>query len=161
LALQVLTQQLFYGKQKFAVELADAENILFLVTYADWQPEWPQVVAGIIQALPKMPQGKSRAHNAIKLPHADAVATAVSPREAFYGAKETVSLTAAAGRICAESIAFYPPGIPVILPGEIFTKTIIQYCQEMLPYHLVIHGAADKSLATVRVLQDGHREVKS
>jgi hypothetical protein len=39
-----------------------------------------------------MPQGKSRAHTSIKLPHADAVATAVSPREAFYGEKETVSL---------------------------------------------------------------------
>lgn len=148
-------------KQKFAVELADAENILFLVTYADWQQEWPQVVRGIVQALQKMPQGKSRTHTSVKLPHADAVATEVSPREAFYGEKETVSLAAAAGRICAESIAFYPPGIPVILPGEIFTETIIQYCQEMLPYHLVIHGAADKSLATVRVLKDRHRGVKS
>jgi arginine/lysine/ornithine decarboxylase len=78
--------------------------------------------------------------------------TAVTPREAFLGRGETVAVERAVGRISAESIAGYPPGIPALLPGERITAEVIGYLREITRAGARLHGAADPSLATVRVL---------
>ena len=50
---------------------------------------------------------------------------ACSPREAWMAADETVPLSEAEGRVCAETVGRYPPGIPLIAPGEIVTGEIL------------------------------------
>ena len=83
------------------------------------------------------------------------VTEAVVPlRSVFYGKKKRISLTEAAGYICAEPVSFYPPGIPVILPGERFTSEIIEWCSFMKSLGLPVSGPADVSLQTVRVLAE-------
>jgi arginine/lysine/ornithine decarboxylase len=77
---------------------------------------------------------------------------AVPMRTVFYGKKKTVPLSGAVGLICAEPISFYPPGIPVILPGERFTDKIVAWCCLMKQQGLPVSGPADTSLQTVRVL---------
>ena len=77
---------------------------------------------------------------------------AVPMRTVFYGKKKTVPLSGAVGLICAEPISFYPPGIPVILPGERFTDRIVAWCRLMKQQGLPVSGPADTSLQTVRVL---------
>ena len=52
---------------------------------------------------------------------------AMLPRDAFFAPKETVPASQAAGRICAEQITPYPPGIPVIIPGERITAELLDY----------------------------------
>ena len=59
----------------------------------------------------------------------------------------------AAGRIAAETIAFYPPGIPVICPGEVFTEEICRYIEAMQAAGLKVTGAADASLRTLGVIE--------
>ena len=54
------------------------------------------------------------------------------PRDAFFAAKETVSAGKAVGRICAEQITPYPPGIPVIIPGERITTELVDYLRSGL-----------------------------
>ncbi|WP_328848025.1 Orn/Lys/Arg family decarboxylase [Mycolicibacterium austroafricanum] len=49
----------------------------------------------------------------------------LTPREAFFAADETVALADAAGRIAAEAITPYPPGIPVVMPGERLGKDVV------------------------------------
>jgi arginine/lysine/ornithine decarboxylase len=51
--------------------------------------------------------------------------TVLTPREAFFAADEAVSLQAAAGRIAAEAITPYPPGIPLVMPGERLDADVI------------------------------------
>jgi lysine decarboxylase len=75
-----------------------------------------------------------------------------SPRAAALGKKTTVELAAAAGRTCAEMVMFYPPGIPLLMPGEMITQETIDVCRKLLaagahPY------ASDTTLETVRVVQ--------
>jgi lysine decarboxylase len=60
----------------------------------------------------------------------------------------------AAGRISCESIAGYPPGIPALLPGERITDEVIAYLRELTTAGARLHGAADPSFTTVRVLVD-------
>lgn len=76
---------------------------------------------------------------------------AMTPREAFLGAQEVVPAAQAAGRIAAESLATYPPGIPNVLPGERLTAETLAYIQSTLEQGGSVRGASDRLLRTVRV----------
>jgi lysine decarboxylase len=78
--------------------------------------------------------------------------TAVTPREAFLGPGETVPVDDAVGRISCESIAGYPPGVPALLPGERVTAEVVAYLRELTSAGARLHGAADPTFATLRVL---------
>jgi arginine decarboxylase len=80
--------------------------------------------------------------------------TAMSPRDAFLGEGETVPVDEAVGRISTESIAGYPPGIPALLPGEQITREVVIYLKELTSAGARLHGAADPTFTTVRVLAD-------
>ncbi|HEY4850668.1 MAG TPA: ornithine decarboxylase, partial [Streptosporangiaceae bacterium] len=77
---------------------------------------------------------------------------ALPPREAFFAPNETVSATAATGRISAELVAPYPPGIPVLAPGEIITGAALSALRAALAEGGRIAYAADPSLATFQVV---------
>ena len=52
---------------------------------------------------------------------------AVSPQSAFYAEKEALPLSRTVGRVCSEFVMCYPPGIPILAPGEEITEEILQY----------------------------------
>jgi arginine decarboxylase len=82
---------------------------------------------------------------------------AMTPREAYLGAQEVVPAAQAAGRIAAESLATYPPGIPNVLPGERLTAETLAYVQNTLELGGSVRGASDRLLRTVRVVVEGGR----
>jgi arginine decarboxylase len=75
----------------------------------------------------------------------------MTPREAFLGLQEVVPTDAAVGRVAAESLAAYPPGIPNVLPGERLTKQTLDYVRETMRQGGTLRGASDRSLRTARV----------
>jgi lysine decarboxylase len=77
---------------------------------------------------------------------------AMTPRDAYLGAQEVVPAAQAAGRIAAESLATYPPGIPNVLPGERLTAETLAYVQKTLELGGSVRGASDRLLHTVRVV---------
>ena len=159
-------------KEGIAVELTDPQNVLFLVTYADWAPvKWQDTVDRICKTLKKlMPSAnplqarsveqvneanKAEAEREKALNREMPVTEAVVPmRRVFYGKKKSVPLAEAENYICAEPVSFYPPGIPMILPGERFTAEIIEWCSLMKSIGLPVSGPADVSLQTVRVVEE-------
>jgi arginine decarboxylase len=78
--------------------------------------------------------------------------TVVPIRDAFLGLGESVAVDQAIGRISCESIAGYPPGVPALLPGERVTREVVTYLRELTHAGARLHGAADPSFATIRVL---------
>jgi lysine decarboxylase len=78
----------------------------------------------------------------------------VPPREAFLGATEVVAVDDADGRVSAEAIAGYPPGIPALLPGERITAEVIAYLRELRDAGARLHGASDPAFRTICVLRD-------
>ena len=143
-----------FREARVAVELVDAYNVLFLVTYADVTTDYDEALARIAAVLNKM-QAQKRAPlqlaAAAKVPQTQAV---LPLRDVFYRAKKAVPLAQAAGKICGEQVSFYPPGIPVLLPGELVTEEIIAYCRAQKELGLPVSGPADSSLQTIRIIAD-------
>jgi arginine decarboxylase len=76
----------------------------------------------------------------------------MTPREAFLGHQEAVPLGDAVGRVAAESLAAYPPGIPNVLPGERLTAETLDYIRQAIDHGGSLRGASDRSLTTLRVV---------
>jgi lysine decarboxylase len=78
----------------------------------------------------------------------------VPPRDAFLGDAVGVPVDQSVGRVSAETIAGYPPGIPVLLPGERITAEIIGYLRELRAAGARLHGASDPEFRTICVVAD-------
>src|SRR3954469_24782193 len=76
----------------------------------------------------------------------------MAPRDAFLGPQEVVSADAAVGRVAAESLAAYPPGVPNVLPGERLTSPSLEYIRRALDHGGSLRGASDRMLRTIRVV---------
>jgi len=81
--------------------------------------------------------------------------TIMSPRDAFFASNETVAADAAVGRVSAELVAPYPPGVPVLAPGELVTADALAALREVAADGGRIAYAADPTLATFQVVRDG------
>jgi arginine/lysine/ornithine decarboxylase len=77
---------------------------------------------------------------------------AMTPREAYFHRQEVVPAEQAVGRIAAESLATYPPGIPNVLPGERLSAETLAYVRQTLELGGSVRGASDRLLRTVRVV---------
>jgi len=75
----------------------------------------------------------------------------LTPREAFLGPQEVVPFDDAAGRIAAEGLAAYPPGIPNVLPGERLTAETLDFIRESVAHGGYVRGSSDRGLKTLRV----------
>lgn len=76
----------------------------------------------------------------------------ITPRQAFYSQTITVNQTEAINRISGETICPYPPGIPLIMAGEVITQGAIASLNEIINYGGIITGASDGTLATLKVI---------
>jgi len=76
-----------------------------------------------------------------------------SPQEAFYAEKELLSLQAAKGRISSELAMCYPPGIPIIAPGELVTQEAIDYIQYAKEVGCNVSGTQDEDVEQIYVLK--------
>jgi arginine decarboxylase len=79
---------------------------------------------------------------------------AMTPREAFLGRQDVVPVREAVGRVAAESLAAYPPGIPNVLPGERLTAATLDYIQQAIDHGGSLRGASDRALRTLRVVAE-------
>ncbi|WP_036485319.1 aminotransferase class I/II-fold pyridoxal phosphate-dependent enzyme [Myxosarcina sp. GI1] len=79
--------------------------------------------------------------------------TAISPREAFFAESKAVPIEQASDRICTELICPYPPGIPLLMPGEKITIRTIDYLQQIASLGGMITGLSDPTLKTIKVIE--------
>lgn len=106
----------------------------------------------LIEALHSLPEGVLPPQMALTEPPWPE--TVVSPRDAYLGKKESVPLTRAVGRIVAEMVAPYPPGIPVVVPGERLTSDVIGYLQQAVLAGHRLQGPADATLSMIQVMKE-------
>jgi arginine/lysine/ornithine decarboxylase len=74
------------------------------------------------------------------------------PRDAFFGTTEQVCRRDAVGRVAAEILTPYPPGVPAVAPGEVITAQVLDYLATGVAAGMLVPDAVDSSLATLRVV---------
>lgn len=135
----------------FPVEMADRDTIVALVTLADRAADVSRFVDVLIAAIERhrgMPRAVTTGLAWSVRPEA-----VMTPREAFFAPAATVRAAEAVGRVSAELIAPYPPGIPALAPGERITAEILQALWATQADGTRIAYAADPSLGTLRVVR--------
>ncbi len=139
------------------VELSDLYNVLCFITAGDSEETVEALVAAIRDLSRTFYAKRAARELRVVLPKIPELA--LSPRDAFYAETETVPIDEAVGRIMAESIMVYPPGIPIVMPGEILTEENLAYIRENLAVGLPVQGPEDPTIQTVKVIKT-HRAIR-
>lgn len=154
---------------KVQCELSDPENLLFIISMADTQREADRLLQVLQELAAKHlatktankddfgiaeEQGCKQADNLCHMAEMPVAVQRMNPREAFFAPIRTVALEKAIGCICGETIAFYPPGIPVLCPGEEITEALVEYIRFYQAKGMRLSGAVDSELKTIRVCQE-------
>jgi arginine/lysine/ornithine decarboxylase len=140
-----------YGIQP---ELAGAEHILCIVTLGNTESDIDRLVVALTQIAA---QGRIERPSAIDsgmirdlLAHPPELV--LTPRDAYFAPDETVPFDQSSGRIAAEAITPYPPGIPIIMPGERLTRDVTSLLRALQNSGTPI-SASDPQLHTIKVVQ--------
>lgn len=131
---------------KIQCELSDATNLLFLITFADSEKTIEKLIEAL-KLLPRRPPKKILSSFVSE----EIFLAELSPRETFYAPVEVVELKKSVGRICAEEITFYPPGIPLLMPGEKISAQVVDLIRREKSLRVI--GASDKTLSTIKVVR--------
>lgn len=149
-------ERILRQRYKVQVELSDMYNVLFLITLGDGEKE----ARTLVEALRDMAlnHGGQRDFSALEeiynsITYPEVPEQVLSPRQALFGNTCKVPFREAAGKICAEIITFYPPGIPLLCPGERISEDVIEYCERLQEAGLHISGPEDYTLKTVKVVE--------
>lgn len=140
------------GMYNIEVELSDLYNILCIITPGDTYKE-ADILLEALRALSKMrTEKKEQAHTKVLLPEIPLLA--LTPRDAFYAETELVPFDESEGRIIAEFIMVYPPGIPIFIPGEIVTKENLLYIKKNIEVGLPVQGPENFDARMLRVIKE-------
>jgi lysine decarboxylase len=140
--------------ERLDVGLSDHRRIEATFSMADDSGTGQRLVAAL-QHLIKSVDELPRPHP-VQVPDPEEIQleAVMRPREAFFGQVEHVAVDKAAGRIAAEQITPYPPGIPAVVPGERLNQAVLDYLRSGLEAGMVLPDPADPSLDTIRVSVD-------
>jgi len=138
-------------EQGLPLELADRDTIVAIVTVADDGSTLDRLVSALIPAI-RATSGPARSPS-VALSWDIQPVYSMSPRAAFFSAHESVPADLAVGRVSAELIAPYPPGIPVLAPGELVTEALLSGLRAVTAHGVRVAYAADPTLSTLEVVR--------
>ena len=139
-------------ENKVQCELSDARNLLFILSYAD-KDEQADYLLRALQGLARDHRRGSEASGAVSTKLPAVPAQGMTPREAFFAPKGSVAFSEAEGHIAAEQVMFYPPGIPILCPGDVIDAASLRYIEAMQALGLKVVGPRDASLGRIQVVK--------
>ena len=134
------------------VEMADRDTIVFLATLADTRADFEALADALIPILKK--RQEQRRESATALSWSVVPQRGISMRDAYFAETEMVAAKDALGRISADLIAPYPPGVAVVAPGEILTAQILEGLAASKTAGVRIAYATDSTLQSYRVVRN-------
>lgn len=144
------TENWLRDNHNLEIELSDMYNILCLVTPGDTSESVSKLIDALKGLSEAFHEGAKSREVVVKIP--DIPQLSLTPRDAFYGQTEVIPFKESAGRIIAEFIYVYPPGIPILLPGEVISQKNIDYIVDHVEVGLPVKGPEDRSINFVKVI---------
>lgn len=130
------------------IEFGDIANILAYISIGDRIQDIERLVGALADIKRLYSRDPSKMLNTEYI----APKVVVSPQEAFYAKDESLPIKETAGRICSEFVMCYPPGIPILAPGEVITKEIIEYIVYAKEKGCSMQGPEDPEVNNINVL---------
>jgi lysine decarboxylase len=128
-------------------------HLMFLVTVGDDEAAIDRLVAAMRDLAGAAPELAAGAEIPELPPVSQLVGDYVmGPREAFLGTTRRVALAEAAGEIAAEPVSPYPPGVPLLVPGQRIHEGHIEFLRKGLAADMLVKGVSDPSLEQLRVV---------
>jgi lysine decarboxylase len=146
-------------------EMADAFNVVYVLSPNDDPAARERLLAGLRAVSERSQESRAKSQEqGASLSTLDSQLSssllqppipplAMAPRKAALAQKTTIALASAAGRTCAEMVMFYPPGIPLLMPGETITNETIDVCRQLLAAGAHAY-ASDPSFETIRIVAE-------
>ena len=138
-------------KVNIRVEMADQDTIVFLATLADNAEDFKELTDSLLPILEKLKAAPRPTQTALSWSVVPQVGMSI--RDAYFADTENIASGQAVGRISADLIAPYPPGVAVVAPGELLTEQIIVGLTASQKAGVRIAYASDPTLATYRVIK--------
>jgi lysine decarboxylase len=135
------------------VEMADRETVIPIVTMTDDGGSVRGLCTAIAESVADAPRIRPRPGTTTAVWQAAIPPAVLPPRDAFFAAHESVAADEARGRIAAEVIAPYPPGIPIVVPGELITSSALGTLRAAAAAGTRIAYAADPTLLSIQVVR--------
>ncbi len=132
-------------------ELANRDMLVPLLTMGDTEASVGRLVDVLRRSLERR-RGEPRRPGPATAVWAVEPEVALTPREAFFAPREAVPADRAAGRIAAELVVPYPPGIPAIAPGELVQAELLETLREAAAGGTRMAYCADPALGTLQVV---------
>jgi arginine/lysine/ornithine decarboxylase len=134
-------------------EMSDLVGVVCLITIGDTEASVRRLVdAFATLSREQRGVGNRRAGRRSSGAAVAAADQAMSPREAFFSPSRAIPLEQASGKISTELVIPYPPGIPVLAPGEVITDEKVAYLNEGIAHGMYVSGPADPKLRSIRVV---------
>ncbi len=133
------------------VEMADINNIVAIASIGNSADD----IKKLLKAIKEIANKEKRKYIDAKVSSFKYLNPCISmpPREACFSKKENVVFKNSFGKISGEYIIPYPPGIPILCPGEIISKEVIQYVFDLKKYGVEIIGMEDEKLDRIKVIK--------
>ncbi len=135
-----------YGIQ---TEFGDIGNILAIITAGDRELEIERLISALSE-IKRIHGGDPTGMLSSEYISPD---VALAPQQAFYAEQTAVALDESEGRVCCEFVMCYPPGIPILAPGERITRDIIDYIRYAKEKGCSLTGPQDMTIETLRVVR--------
>ena len=131
------------------IEFGDLGNFLAYISVGDRQRD----IERLVSALYEIKRRYSRSGTGIT--HQEYIEPIVkaTPQEAFYADSESLPIESTLGRVCSEFVMCYPPGIPILTPGELITKDILDYIRYAKEKGCSLTGPEDPDVNTLNVIK--------
>jgi arginine decarboxylase len=140
-------------KYNIEVELSDLYNILCIISLGDTDVEGDLLVRALTDLADEC-EHRTEKVEPVQVLLPDIPLLALTPRDAFYSETEVIPFDESEGRIIAEFIMVYPPGIPIFIPGEIITKENLHYIHKNVEAGLPVQGPEDDEIKTIHVIKE-------
>ena len=131
------------------IEFGDIGNILAYISVGDRE----MAIERLVSALSEIKRRYSRDKTGMLEHEYINPIVKVSPQTAFYGEQETIPISQSAGRISSEFVMCYPPGIPIVAPGELITSEILSYIEYPRERGCSLTGPEDMEIRNIKVLK--------
>lgn len=139
--------EILLEKYNICCEMADNYNVVSIIGSSDSYEDADRLINAVKEIAATVNTGKIKEFSLPPMPP-----IAMTPRKAFFAKSTRTNFKDSVGKVSAEMIAPYPPGIPVIYPGEVITEEIYEFISEAIKDGRHIHGFSDKSMETIKII---------